>query len=470
MPPTLPSRLLGTSAFALATALTLAAAPLQAATPGAATFRPEAFGALPDGKTDDTQALQKAIDAAAAAGGGIVALSEGTYLSGPLELKSGVDLYLPAETVLKAAPSTLLTGDQAFRPAFIGAPSTHGEALIRASGVHDIAITGSGRIDGSGAEWWPAAREVRAKLKAGDTDWFAKTYPKIPPANGMPRPWLVEFSHVSNARIGAVQITDAPMWTVVLRDSRKITVDGTKIASPADAPNTDGIDVVSSAEVTLRHLDISTGDDDIAIKSGLATTPGAPSRDILIEDSIIRAGHGVSIGSETAHGISDVDMRALHFIGTTNGIRIKSARDRGSDIGHIRVNRVRMKDVAIPLTITDLYAGQTAQSGAPEAIAAAPRSATTPSVHDISVHGLTAKGARDAGLLQGLPEAPLRNVYLMDVTISAQHSGLKMAYAQAHLVHVRIDADGGKSLSVGPDTHIEGTVTPVEEASAKRPE
>ena len=111
--------------------------------------------------------------------------------------------------------------------------------------------------------------------------------------------------------------------------------------------NSDGIDIVASQHIKLQHVDISTGDDNIAIKSGLANVPliSRASADIEISDSVMHEGHGISVGSETANGIGAVNIHDVRFYKTENGFRVKSARDRGAQIGPVQASNLLMFDV-----------------------------------------------------------------------------------------------------------------------------
>lgn len=417
----------------------------------ASTCDPDDFHAISDGSTLNTQALQNTIDQCSLHGGGIVALHKGVWLSGPLQLKNNVTLELMDGSVLKASNRV-----HDFKAAFIGHTVESGEAFILAHNVHDVAIIGAGTIDGNGEQdWWGEAKIARKKIKAGDTQYFSKKYPNIPVANGVPRPWLIEFDHVNHGRIGAILATNSPMWNIVLRDSENITVNGTRIRNPENAPNTDGIDVVASQHIQMSHLDIATGDDNITIKSGLVgDNLTQPSSDISIADSVMHQGHGVSVGSETAHGIGSVRVTRLLFDGTENGIRIKSARDRGAEIGPILVSKITMHNVNTPILITDSYGGMSGQDKKKSMeIAPVAVTETTPLIHDISINNLSADGAKTAAVLSGLPEAPLRNVLLDHVTISSQQ-GMISAYAQGKLLHVMIHANRGAAVSQGPQSYL----------------
>ncbi len=406
---------------------------------------------LTAGQAPITGQLQQAIDHCSTRGGGTVTLPAGVWVSGPLMLKSHVTLHLAAGSRLTS------TGNPAdFNAAFISKPLQPREALIIATHVRDVAITGPGTVDGQGQHaWWPVATDARNHLKRGDTRWFASHWKGVPAANGMPRPWLIEFDHVRGGKLRDVQVINSPMWNVVFRDSQNIVMSHSSVTNPPDSPNTDGVDVVSSQNVLLRDLRLSTGDDDISIKSGLATTGKAPaSRDITIEDCEIDNGHGISVGSETANGIGRITVRNIRFRGTENGIRVKSGRDRGSEIGPLSADNIVMTGVRVPLVITDSYGGNGGYSHQSlSAISPEPVSRYTPFIHDISVNHLQASGAGMAGMISGLPEAPLSNISLKNITISSV-SGMQSRYANGTLHNVKITSDQHPlSLEQGPGSH-----------------
>lgn len=406
---------------------------------------------LTAGQAPVTGVLQQAIDRCSTQGGGTVTLPAGVWVSGPLMLKSHVTLHLAAGSRLTS------TGNPAdFTAAFISKPLQPREALIIATHVRDVAITGPGTVDGQGQHgWWPMATDARNHLKRGNTQWFARHWKDVPPANGMPRPWLIEFDHVRDGKLQNVNVINSPMWNVVLRDSRNILMSHSTVTNPPDSPNTDGVDVVSSQNVLLRDLTLSTGDDDISVKSGLATTGKAPaSRDITIEDCNIGNGHGISVGSETANGIGAITVRNIRFRGTANGIRVKSGRDRGSEIGPLSAENIVMTGVNVPLVITDSYGGNGGYSRQSlSAISPEPVSRYTPFIHDISVNHLKASGAGMAGMISGLPEAPLKNITLKNIAISSV-LGMQSRYANGTLHNVKITSvQHPLALQQGPGSH-----------------
>ena len=416
---------------------------------------PEHFHAVADGKTVVTEQLQQTIDACSQHGGGTVLLHAGVWLSGPLSLKDGVTLDLKPDSILLA---TNVNND--FKRAFIGAEAQEGEAFILANHVSNVGITGSGTINGSGKEiWWPEALGVRNIVKQqGDKDYFFKKYPGIPLANGVPRPWLIEFNEVTNGHIGEILATNSPMWNIVLRNSQYISFDGTRVRNPEYSPNSDGIDVVASQHITMKHLDISTGDDNVAIKSGLANVPliARASSDIEIFDSVMHEGHGISVGSETANGIGSIHIHDVKFDKTMNGFRVKSARDRGAQIGPIRVENLNMVDVQTPILFTESYTGQSGASDEPlPAIEPAAITKTTPFIHDVTISNLTAINANIAGVFNGLPESPLKNIQLNNINIQSK-LGIKTAYSDVKAQNIHVTARLGEAINKGPGTNFTG--------------
>jgi len=288
------------------------------------------MGARADGVTKDTVAIQKAIDTCASKGGGTVVLQGGTFLSGPLDLRSHVDLSVAKGTLLKASEEVddfPVREDARWRRM----------ALIHADQAEDIAITGEGTIDGSGQGWW--TRHLNR--------------PKGSPEP--PRPMIVDITRSKKIRIEGVTIQNAPMYNILTNLCDGLTVRNVRILNPGrKAPNTDGIDPLSTSHVLIEHAYIDTGDDNVAIKSGLVERgePIVPSRDITIRDCEFVHGHGLSIGSELAGGVQHVRVERVSFKGSDQGIRIKSARGRGNDFGDFHYKDITMEDVRTAIQIT----------------------------------------------------------------------------------------------------------------------
>jgi polygalacturonase len=366
---------------------------------------PRDFGAKGDGKTKDTVALQSAIDACAAQGGGTVRLTAGTYVSAPLVLKSNVTLRLEEDAKILGSPDH---GD--FPPVtMFHLPDL--QPLISATGASNIAIEGRGTIDGNGESWWEEVRAVKDKGVLGNH----------------PRPKLIIFDHCKNVRVEGVTIQNSPMWQLVPYYTDGMVIRNVKILAPQHSPNTDAIDPFSSSNIIIDHVYADVGDDNVAIKSGPINSPGPddPSRNITITDCTFMHGHGLSIGSELAGGAQNIRAERIHFEGTDQGIRVKSNRDRGNDVGNFVFRDITMKDVKTAILISEYYPKVLPpENEAPQAVGR-----LTPHFHDIVIENVTATGSKTAGVIIGLPESPVKNVVLNNVKLSAEE-GLTICNAE----------------------------------------
>ena len=362
------------------------------------------YGALGDGHTKDTHALQSAIDDCARRGGGFVLLAGGTFLSGPLVLRSHIHLDIESGATL------LGSADHNDYPRVTVLRDQGRQSLISATGAEDLTISGGGVIDGNGQSWWD---EVRDQKDHGVMD------------AGVFRPRLMVFDHCRHILIENVTVQNSPSWQIVPYYSDDVTIRDGKILAPPHSPNTDGIDPFSSHHVTITRMTIDVGDDNVAIKSGQPGSlgPDDPSTDITVTDCVFLHGHGLSVDSEIAGGVQNVRAERIQFRGTTNGVRVKSNRDRGADIGNFDFRDLTMEDVATPLLITEYY------PHIPEHDTAQPVIRLTPRFHDIHISGLTATDAKDAGFIVGLPESPVLGVILDHVHLEG-HNGLTISYAR----------------------------------------
>jgi polygalacturonase len=385
---------------------------------------PHAYGAKGDGVSKDSAAIQAAIDACAAQGGGTVRLIAGTYLSTPIVLKSNITLQLDKGATLLGSP------DHADFPPITMFHLPDLQPLVSAVNATNVAITGDGVIDGNGETWWQMARSIRNAGVLGE---------------GHPRPKLIIFDHCKHVRVEGVTIQNSPMWQLVPYYSDDVTIQNVRILAPYPSPNTDAIDPFSSSHVVIDHVFSDVGDDNIAIKSGPINSPGPddPTRDITITDCTFMHGHGLSIGSELAGGVQNVHAERIHFEGTDNGIRVKANRDRGNDVSHLFFKDIDMKNVKNALIISEYYP----KVLPPDGEAPQPVTRLTPRFHDITLQNVMAAGSTSAGAIVGLPEAPIRGIVLHNVKIVAQH-GLTIAYADVSGKSVTIEASEGQPISM----------------------
>jgi polygalacturonase len=385
-----------------------------------------AAGALGDGHTKDTAAIQRAIDGCSVPQGGVVHFAAGIYVSGPLDWKSHVRLQLDSGAILLGSPDRddyPIREDAKWRKV----------SLLHADHATDISLTGEGKVDGNGHVWWEAKAEDHRK--------------GLPEA---PRPMLFDLTHSSKILIEGVTIQNSPQYNIMAVLCDGLTVRNVKILNPGHtAPNTDGIDPISTSHVLIEHDLIDTGDDNVAIKSGLVERgdPNVPSTDIVVRDCDLRNGHGLSIGSETAGGVRNVRVEHVKFDGTRQGIRIKSARGRGNDIGNFTFRDITMNNVETPIQITSYY------TGGMKGDTAHPIAEHTPRFHDIVIENVTATNAKRAAVVYGLPESPVKHLELKNVHITAE-VGADMQYAQITADNFVVNAASGEAITKGPGVTI----------------
>jgi polygalacturonase len=408
-------------ALVLATCGVLHAAP---------TCNPRDLGAKGDGTTKDTTAIQGAIDACAAKGGGTVRLTAGTYLSAPIVLKSNITLQLDKGATLLGSPDHTDYPDKVeFRLPAV-------QSLVSATNAENVAITGEGTIDGQGESWWKMTRGVRDAGVMGNH----------------PRPRLVVFDHCKHVRVEGVTIQNSPFWQLVPYYSDDVVISHVRILAPYPSPNTDAIDPFSSSNVRIDHLYADTGDDAIAIKSGAINSAGGdePVHDITITDCTFLHGHGLSIGSELAGGAHNILAERIHFLGSDNGIRVKANRDRGNDVSNLVFRDIDMRDVKNPIVISEYYPRILPPAGD---VAPQPVTRLTPRFHNFVFENVTATGGEMAGAIVGLPEAPVDDIVLKNVTLSGK-TGLTVGYANVSGQNLKVTTEQGDAILKLPGANI----------------
>jgi polygalacturonase len=378
--------------------------------PGA-TFDVTKYGAVSDGKTMNTAAIQRTIDAASAAGGGIVLIPEGKFLTGPIKLASRINLQLAGGAYL------LISDDLANYPVVTG----RYQDCISVSEAHDIEISGQGTIDGQGQAWWTAFRANRSMTH---------------------RPFMITLSKCSRVLVHGVTLRNSPMFHLVPRDCTDVTIREITIKAPADAPNTDGLDP-SGWNYLITECTIDVGDDNIAVKPAGSRAPG--NRNYTIMNCAFLHGHGMSIGSGTDGGIEEVRVSGCTFDSTDSGIRIKTLRGRGGVLQNLTYEDLTMTAVKNPIYIIDWYPERDAPKD-PSTEKAEPVTDRTPINKNIIIRNVTATNCPTAGTIRGLPEAPITNVTLSNVNISAK-TGMKIYYARKiRFVGSKIAVESGRPL------------------------
>ncbi len=315
------------------------------------------FGAVGDGKTDCTAAIAKAIDACAENGGGRVVVPAGEFLTGPVHLKSNVELHLAAtNSVLKFS-----TDPKAYLPAvftrFEGMECYNYSPLIYAFEQTNVAVTGSGTLDGQADDsnwlaWKGQKNKTDGTQKAARARLDKMNNANVPVdqrrfgEGDFLRPNFIQFNRCRNVLIEGVKIRRSPMWEIHPLLCTNVTVRGVDIMS--HGANNDGCDPESCCDVLIEKCTFDTGDDCIAIKSGRnndGRRVGVPSQNIIIRDCTMRDGHGgTTIGSEISGGcrnvfVEDCEMNSPEL---TCALRLKSNAMRGGTIENIFMRNIKV--------------------------------------------------------------------------------------------------------------------------------
>ena len=373
------------------------------------------FFAVGDGSADDTRALQGAIDACPS--GGRVLVPAGVYRTGPLTLKSCLTLELadgatllgsPDErdyAVLPGAVTDPVTGARVRISSWEGEPKASHRSLLSAFRAHGIRIVGRGTIDGNGGNgpWWIAPKERAAG-----------------------RPRLLFLNDCEDVTLHGVTCQNAASWQLHPYFSRRLGFYDIRVLAPADSPNTDGCDPESCDAVQIIGAEFSVGDDAIAIKSGkieMGRAYRTPASRHTIRNCRMRYAHGaVVLGSEMSGGVRDLAVTQCLFEDTDRGLRIKTRRGRGEDavIDGVSFSNIRMDGVKTPLVINMFYfCDRDGKSDYVQSRLPQPVDARTPRLGSFSFSDITATGcAQAAGFFYGLPEQPIGEIRLENVSIS----------------------------------------------------
>jgi polygalacturonase len=376
-------------------------------------FDIKSYGAVEGGTAKATGAFEIAIEAAASQGGGTVLVPAGRWLTGPIHLKSNVNLHLAEGSVV------LFSQDFAdyLPPVFTrweGLEVMNYSPLIYAKDCENVAVTGSGKLDGQGQAWWPWKKTQKASAerlyKLASTG--APPEARVFGVEGGLRPSFIQTVGCKNVLIEGITITSGPMWTIHPVYSENVIV--RRVTVTTDGPNNDGCNPDSSKNVLVEESFFSTGDDCVVIKSGLnedGWRVGRPSENIVVRRLKGERGHGgVVIGSEMSGGVRNVHVEDCEFTGTDRGLRIKSMRGRGGVIENISYENVRHENLRLfDVEMTTFYASSTL----------VPLTQKPPQIKNVLVKNLTGTGAKTAIEIVGLPELPVEGVTFEHVTLAS---------------------------------------------------
>ena len=367
------------------------------------------YNAVGDGVTDNTTAIQNAINAATLGGttnglsGGTVEIPAGIFLSGPLAFKSSVNLQLDAGAILRMLPYGTYPGFPYTNS--LSPPSD----FITGASLHDIEFSGSGAIDGQGAPWWPGYSTNN-------------------------RPTMIAFSTCSKVLFWNANFSNSPAQNISIKGNNagNVTFLGITVTAPSSSlpasqasHNTDAIDL-SETNGLIQNCTLSVGDDNVAMGSSAGT-----ARDILITNCTFGTGHGVSIGSFTSSGVSNITVINCTFNGTDNPIRMKSDNNlHGSSKGGIvqNLSYLNLSMTNVNNAVIMIYSYYNV-SGTPTSITPAIAAGETidavgqytPIWRNITISNVTANvtGSGIAGIIWGRTEMPVTNIVMSRVNITA---------------------------------------------------
>ncbi len=387
-------------------------------------FKLTDYGAVADGKTDNTEAIRKAIAACNAAGGGRVVVPPGVTLTGAIHLKSNVNLHVPEGATLKFIPDpakylpVVLTR-------FEGTECMNYSPLIYAYEQQNLAITGKGVLDGSASaeNWWArktSGREsVRRLLEFNDkgTPVAERVFGE---GHGL-RPNFIQPYRSRNILIEGVTINNSPMWEIHPVLSTNVTVRGVTIVS--HGPNNDGCDPESCKDVLIEDCVFDTGDDCIAIKSGRNNDGrriGVPSENIIVRNSTMKDGHGgVVMGSEISGGVRNVFVEncKMDSPNLERALRFKSNAQRGGVIENIFMRNVEVGHVAEAiLTVDFLY-----ETG--------PNGPHKPVVRNVTVENVQSASSPRVLWIAGFPGATIDNINFANCTFRGVEASEQVVHA-----------------------------------------
>ena len=400
------------------------------------------FGGVGDGITLNTEAL----------------VPQGVWHTGPIVLKSHINLHLNAGAViLFAADGTLYPF---INTSFEGLDTRRCQSPLSANGATDIAITGKGVIDGNGQYWRPVkkAKVTEAHWKSllaipGSQEmkpgyWVpsagyakgeqganmnvpnAKTEAEWNAIKRFVRPVMVSLVKCKNVHLKGVIFQNSPAWNLHPLMCENVIIEDVLVRNPSYAQNGDALDLESCKNALIINSRFDAGDDGICIKSGKdadGRRRGIPCENVVVKGCTVFAGHGgFVVGSEMSGGVKNILVDQCQFLGTDVGLRFKSTRGRGGIVEKIYIKNISMTDIKTDAITFNMYYGgksvaeMLADGDNPDNVTKVPVTEETPIFRHIDIKNIICNGAGRAMEFNGLPEMPIDDISLNDITILAK--------------------------------------------------
>jgi len=419
------------------------------------------FGAVADGKTLNTQAIADAVNAVSGKGGGRVVIPRGIWLTGPIIMKSNVNIHAEEGALV------IFSSDKDLYPliqtSFEGSDTYRCLSPIYGKDLENIAFTGRGIFDGNGDAWRPVKKDKLTEqqwkelVRSGgvvDDDgkqWFPseaykkaqemsdmnvpkdlKTIEEFKPIRDFLRPVMVSLVNCKKILIDGPVFQNSPAWCLHPLMCEDLTIRNITVRNPWYSQNGDGIDIESCRNTVLYNSNFDVGDDAICIKSGKdadGRKRAKPTENLVIKNCIVYHGHGgVTIGSEMSGGVRNMSVSDCTFMGTDVGLRFKTTRGRGGVVENLWFSDIDMINIPTQAISFNMYYGGLSVSemlAEDKSLNAAtgdvpPVTEETPLFRRISMKNITCRGAMQAIYLQGLPEMNLQDISFENISIIAQ--------------------------------------------------
>jgi len=417
------------------------------------------FGAKGDGITLNTQSINKTIASVSQKGGGVVLIPSGLWLTGPIELKSNVNLHLKRDAILQFTDDfnqyKLVQGN------WEGQPAWRNQSPISGVNLENIAITGTGIIDGNGGAWrmvkkdkltetqWKTLVASGGVVRADGKMWYpsektvkgsntknagvieaGKTAADYEDIKDFLRPNLLVLTGCKKILLEGVTFQNSPAWNLHPLLCEDLTLRNLQVKNPWFAQNGDGVDVESCKNVLIEGSTFDVGDDGICIKSGrdeAGRKRGVPTENVIVRNNVVYHAHGgFVIGSEMSGGAKNIWVYDCSFIGTDIGLRFKTTRGRGGVVENIYINNINMIDIPGEAILFDMYyaavdpvplAGEKREAIKTVTV---PVTEATPQFRNFYIKDVVANGAEKAIFFRGLPEMNIKDIHLENVTIKAK--------------------------------------------------
>ena len=446
------------------------------------------FGAVGDGLTKNTEAFAKAIDAVAAKGGGKVVIPRGIWITGPITLKSNINLH--AEAGALVIFSSDFNDYPLVKTSFEGLDTYRTISPINGKDLVNVAITGSGTFDGSGDAWRPTKKskltdaQWKALVKSGGVlsddgkTWYPsekskkgdgkdnfnvpnfKTIEEFEAVKDYLRPVMVSLVNCKKVLLDGPTFQNSPAWNIHPLMCEDVTIRNLNVRNPWYSQNGDGLDLESCKNSVIYNNTFDVGDDAICIKSGKnedGRKRGMPTENVIVKNNIVYHGHGgFVVGSEMSGGVKNVHVSNCTFIGTDIGLRFKSTRGRGGVVENIYISNIDMINIPTQAISFNLFYGgnspvlddtQSAETEKRDE-RLLPVTVETPSFKDIYMRNITVAGAEEAVALQGLPEMNLKNVKIENSMLKATKGITAVDTDGIELKNVKVITEKGPALTI----------------------